>query len=54
MSCADPDGQPRAASPAASPDHQPGRTGGYCLDKARTPSPVNLTPGEAVVMARPS
>jgi predicted DNA-binding transcriptional regulator YafY len=42
MSCADPDRQP---------GRQPGRTGGYCLDKARTPSPVNLTPGEAVAMA---
>ncbi|MGW7492023.1 helix-turn-helix transcriptional regulator [Streptomyces sp. NPDC054786] len=28
-----------------------GRTGGYCLDKARTLPPVNLTPGEAVAMA---
>ena len=27
---------------------EPGRTGGYCLDKARTLPPVNLTPGEAV------
>jgi predicted DNA-binding transcriptional regulator YafY len=30
---------------------QPGRTGGYCLDKARTLPPVNLTPDEAVAMA---
>jgi predicted DNA-binding transcriptional regulator YafY len=30
---------------------QTGRTGGYCLDKARTLPPVNLTPGEAVAMA---
>jgi predicted DNA-binding transcriptional regulator YafY len=30
---------------------QPGRRGGYCLDKARTLPPVNLTPGEAVAMA---
>ena len=28
-----------------------GRTGGYCLDKARTLPPVNLTPGEAVAVA---
>ncbi|MCO6010752.1 YafY family transcriptional regulator [Actinoallomurus purpureus] len=28
-----------------------GRTGGYCLDKARTLPPVNLTPDEAVAMA---
>jgi predicted DNA-binding transcriptional regulator YafY len=28
-----------------------GRTGGYCLDKARTLPPVNLTPGEAVALA---
>ena len=28
-----------------------GRTGGYCLDKAHTLPPVNLTPGEAVAMA---
>jgi predicted DNA-binding transcriptional regulator YafY len=28
-----------------------GRAGGYCLDKARTLPPVNLTPGEAVAMA---
>jgi len=28
-----------------------GRTGGYCLDKAHTMPPVNLTPGEAVAMA---
>jgi predicted DNA-binding transcriptional regulator YafY len=28
-----------------------GRTGGYCLDKARTLPPVNLTAGEAVAMA---
>ena len=30
---------------------EPGRTGGYCLDKARTLPPVNLTPTEAVAMA---
>ncbi len=30
---------------------EPGRTGGYCLDKAHTMPPVNLTPGEAVAMA---
>jgi predicted DNA-binding transcriptional regulator YafY len=30
---------------------EPGRTGGYCIDKARTLPPVNLTPGEAVAMA---
>jgi predicted DNA-binding transcriptional regulator YafY len=30
---------------------EPGRTGGYCLDKARTLPPVNLTPAEAVSMA---
>ncbi|GAB3160251.1 helix-turn-helix transcriptional regulator [Amycolatopsis sp. NPDC004378] len=30
---------------------EPGRTGGYCLDKTRTLPPVNLTPGEAVAMA---
>lgn len=28
-----------------------GRTGGYCLDKARTLPPVNVTPDEAVAMA---
>ncbi|SFW71348.1 helix-turn-helix transcriptional regulator [Amycolatopsis australiensis] len=28
-----------------------GRTGGYCLDKAHTLPPVNLTPEEAVAMA---
>ncbi|MFJ7215926.1 helix-turn-helix transcriptional regulator [Amycolatopsis sp. NPDC098790] len=28
-----------------------GRTGGYCLDKAHTMPPVNLTPAEAVAMA---
>lgn len=28
-----------------------GRTGGYCLDKARTLPPVNPTPDEAVAMA---
>ncbi|CAN5289584.1 YafY family protein [soil metagenome] len=28
-----------------------GRTGGYCVDKARTLPPVNLTPDEAVAMA---
>jgi predicted DNA-binding transcriptional regulator YafY len=30
---------------------QAGRAGGYCLDKARTLPPVNLTPDEAVAMA---
>nr|WP_296770939.1 YafY family protein [Rhodococcus sp. (in: high G+C Gram-positive bacteria)] len=30
---------------------EPGRSGGYCLDKTRTLPPVNLTPGEAVAMA---
>ena len=30
---------------------EPGRTGGYCIDKARTLPPVNITPGEAVAMA---
>jgi predicted DNA-binding transcriptional regulator YafY len=30
---------------------EPGRTGGYCLDKARTLPPANLTPAEAVAMA---
>ncbi|WP_290058406.1 helix-turn-helix transcriptional regulator [Amycolatopsis solani] len=30
---------------------EPGRTGGYCLDRAHTLPPVNLTPGEAVAMA---
>jgi predicted DNA-binding transcriptional regulator YafY len=30
---------------------EPGRTGGYCLDKARTLPPINLTPAEAVAMA---
>jgi predicted DNA-binding transcriptional regulator YafY len=30
---------------------EPGRRGGYCLDKARTLPPVNLTPAEAVAMA---
>ncbi len=30
---------------------EPGRAGGYCLDKARTLPPVNLTPSEAVAMA---
>jgi predicted DNA-binding transcriptional regulator YafY len=28
-----------------------GRTGGYCIDKARTLPPVNVTPDEAVAMA---
>src|SRR5690349_20318341 len=28
-----------------------GRTGGYCLDRARTLPPVNFTAGEAVAMA---
>src|ERR671933_2418211 len=30
---------------------EPGRTGGYCLDRARTLPPVNFTPAEAVAMA---
>nr|WP_296069539.1 WYL domain-containing protein [uncultured Actinoplanes sp.] len=30
---------------------EPGRTGGYCLDKAHTLPPVNFTPDEAVSMA---
>ncbi|MEV4664408.1 WYL domain-containing protein [Micromonospora echinofusca] len=30
---------------------EPGRTGGYALDRARTLPPVNLTPVEAVAMA---
>ncbi|PZG02128.1 helix-turn-helix transcriptional regulator [Micromonospora deserti] len=30
---------------------EPGRTGGYALDRARTLPPVNLTAGEAVAMA---
>ncbi|WP_370967046.1 helix-turn-helix transcriptional regulator [Amycolatopsis sp. cg9] len=30
---------------------EPGRTGGYCLDRTHTLPPVNLTPGEAVAMA---
>jgi predicted DNA-binding transcriptional regulator YafY len=30
---------------------EPGRAGGYCIDKARTLPPVNITPGEAVAMA---
>jgi predicted DNA-binding transcriptional regulator YafY len=30
---------------------EPGRRGGYCLDRARTLPPVNFTPGEAVAMA---
>lgn len=30
---------------------EPGRTGGYCLDKSHTLPPVNLTPEEAVAMA---
>jgi predicted DNA-binding transcriptional regulator YafY len=30
---------------------EPGRTGGYTLDKARTLPPVNFTPAEAVAMA---
>ncbi|MBE1501911.1 putative DNA-binding transcriptional regulator YafY [Amycolatopsis lexingtonensis] len=30
---------------------EPGRTGGYCLDRSHTLPPVNLTPGEAVAMA---
>ena len=30
---------------------EPGRTGGYCLDRERTLPPINLTPQEAVAMA---
>ncbi|MFC0033394.1 helix-turn-helix transcriptional regulator [Micromonospora chaiyaphumensis] len=30
---------------------EPGRTGGYVVDRARTLPPVNLTPNEAVAMA---
>jgi predicted DNA-binding transcriptional regulator YafY len=30
---------------------EPGRTGGYCLDKQHTLPPVNFTPTEAVAMA---
>ena len=30
---------------------QPGRAGGYCLDRARTLPPVNFTPDEAVAVA---
>jgi len=30
---------------------EPGRTGGYCLDRARTLPPVNFSPGEAVAVA---
>ena len=30
---------------------EPGRTGGYCLDPARTLPPVNLTPDEAMALA---
>jgi predicted DNA-binding transcriptional regulator YafY len=30
---------------------EPGRSGGYCLDKSATLPPVNLTPAEAVAMA---
>ncbi|MFE9692718.1 helix-turn-helix transcriptional regulator [Micromonospora sp. NPDC005806] len=30
---------------------EPGRTGGYVVDRARTLPPVNLSPGEAVAMA---
>ncbi|MFF0175667.1 helix-turn-helix transcriptional regulator [Micromonospora profundi] len=30
---------------------EPGRAGGYVVDRARTLPPVNLTPGEAVAMA---
>jgi predicted DNA-binding transcriptional regulator YafY len=30
---------------------QPGRSGGYCLDKERTLPPVNFTPGEAMALA---
>lgn len=29
---------------------EPGRTGGYCLDRTRTLPPVNLTAGEALAM----
>jgi predicted DNA-binding transcriptional regulator YafY len=30
---------------------EPGRCGGYCLDKERTLPPVNFTPGEAMALA---
>ena len=30
---------------------EPGRPGGYCLDKERTLPPVNFTPGEAMALA---
>jgi len=30
---------------------EPGRTGGYCLDREHTLPPVNFTPAEAVAMA---
>ena len=30
---------------------EPGRTGGYCLDRARTLPPVNFSPDEAVAVA---
>jgi predicted DNA-binding transcriptional regulator YafY len=30
---------------------EPGRTGGYCLDRGRTLPPANFTPAEAVAMA---
>ncbi|MEV6345979.1 YafY family protein [Actinoplanes sp. NPDC051851] len=30
---------------------EPGRTGGYCLDRSHTLPPVNVTPEEAVAMA---
>jgi predicted DNA-binding transcriptional regulator YafY len=30
---------------------EPGRTGGYCLDRERTLPPVNFTPGEAMALA---
>jgi predicted DNA-binding transcriptional regulator YafY len=30
---------------------EPGRTGGYCLDRTRTLPPVNFTPQEAVALA---
>ena len=30
---------------------QAGRSGGYCLDRARTLPPVNFTPGEAMALA---
>jgi hypothetical protein len=30
---------------------EPGRSGGYCLDRERTLPPVNFTPGEAMALA---